>query len=65
MTNNIRYEQFKIRWDHSLLGRFSKQWKSMHYQTLIERDITDEEEFRDMIDQAELRTVIWNRIYQV
>ena len=58
-------EQNKIRCDHLLLARFSKQWKSMQYQSLTERKINPTRSNLGTAWIRQLTTVIWKRIYQV
>lgn len=58
-------EQDRIGWDHLLLGRFSKQWKTMQYQSLIERNIAPTRSNSGTGWIKQLTTVIWKHVYKV
>jgi len=58
-------EQNRIGLDHLLLGRFSKQWKSMQCQTLTERKINLTRSNSGTGWIRQLTIVIWKHIYQV
>ena len=58
-------EQDRIGWDHLLLGRFLKRWKSMQYQSLIERKINPTRRNSGTGWIKQLTTVIWKHIHQV